>query len=314
MLYATLAALLLAGGDGAALITDVPFDCRGIAPAVPPKCRGTDDSVGRLVVVAQEITAFVASHQPPADRWARMRAAVDGAGSIDPAALSSGERIVAQNAALRIALYAGGYRPEIAKPALALVTRLALPRATLEKMGDEPTSGIEQWIGPAEEWRLKDRRRAPHFHAEVHQHVKYFRPVQAGTLRAIFSQLIAVDEGGRVHLTGVVGELEIRRGREIGSAACVGEIDVAYLRCGAPAGLRMADLATHPTTHFFSPVGRDRVRCPMCHGPGSSMTLPEAPLAEVPALLAKEKREAVVAAARVLAELNQQLRQPASNP
>jgi hypothetical protein len=290
---------------GQAHAEGVVFDCAPFVPRELTACRRAraDDPAVRLLAAAQELPRFLALHVPPEARWSALRRAVDGATALDPASETVPERVQLQNAALRIAVYAGHERPTLTGAALRLVERLALPAATLNALGEEPTSGLERWIGPASTWRVKDRRGRATLHGSLHQEMRYFRPVQAGQHRVIFSQLLAVDSTGHPHLTPFCGELEARYDRAVDASACVAEVELGALRCGAPVGLRPVDASAHPATHLFHLVAFGRVGCPSCHGARSAFNLPEAPPADAAALVTAEKREALERAKAALAKL-----------
>jgi hypothetical protein len=249
-----------------------------------------------LVETVQQLGSYQAAHHPPDDRWQVLRHAIDRAATLDPRTLALPVRIVVQNAALRIAIY-GRDQPELARAAMALVDKLAPSRAELVKLGTEPNE-MQGWLGASDAWVHRDRRTAPGLHAMLHQNVKYFRPVRAGaTTRAVFSQLIAIDDHGDAHLTPIVGELELRAGADASSAACVAEVDLFELACFPP-GLRVIDPSRHPESHFLRRIAGDKVGCNGCH---DANTFALVPAADAPALIATEMQQAVAEATRLVA-------------
>jgi hypothetical protein len=278
----------------------VPFDCTGFVPASGSSCATRPViAPGALALVggASHLLEWEADSRPSEDRWSVLQAAVDAAAALRSDTLSIEQRVVVQNAALRIAIYATqDHRPALVRAALAVVDRLAVPARALAGLGETPQ--LEAWLGPGPKWRLRDRTNRFTLHGTLNQQVKYFRPVLAGTRRAVFSQLVAIDTDGLPHLTPIVGELEMRAGDDPGSAACVAEVELAELACHPP-GLVVPDLMTHPQTHFFRRGAGTDVACNGCH---DATTFPVVPETEAPAQLATEMKALLAKATQALGE------------
>jgi hypothetical protein len=274
----------------------VRFDCSGflprsgagcaVRPEVPPAAAGLLDAAGKLL-------AYQALHHAPGDRWASLRAAIDGAAKLPiDAKLVAEARIVLQNAALRIAVYASRERQTaLVRAALALADKLALPASTLVKLGRDPL-GVQHWLGPIATWRHRDRRNAMMLHAGLNLEMMYFRPVLVGTKRAVFGQLLAFDTGGKPHLTPIVDDLEMRASVDPASVACVAELDLADLLCSR-IGLVAVEPASHPQTHFFRRTASGEIECNDCH---TAESFPLVPEGEASALIATEIERALAAA------------------
>ncbi|HWO20199.1 MAG TPA: hypothetical protein VNO30_15630 [Kofleriaceae bacterium] len=282
--------------DAAVVRRAVRFDCSGflprsgagcaVQPEVPPAAAGLLDAAGRLL-------AYQALHHAPGDRWASLRAAIDGAAKLPiDDKLAAEARIVLQNAALRIAIYASReQQAALVRAALALADKLALPASTLDRLGRDPL-GLQHWLGPMATWRHRDRRNAMTLHAGLNLQMMYFRPVLAGTKRAVFGQLLAFDTAGKPHLTPIVDDLEMRASADPESVACVAELDLVDLLCSR-IGLVVVEPASHPQTHFFRRTASGEVECNDCHTADSFPLVPEAAAS---ALIATEIEHALAAA------------------
>lgn len=92
--------------------------------------------------------------------------------------------------------------------------------------------------------------------------------MKTSRLRAIFSELIAVDAEGTPFATGIVGSVEIRAGHALDSPACVGLQSPERIRCGLFDGLREPQAPSElPGGHFLRRDERGHFRCNDCHGP-----------------------------------------------
>lgn len=281
--------------DAAIAQPAVRFDCSGFLPTSGAGCAVQPEvppAAAELLRMADKLLAYQAMHDPPEHRWPRLGAAVDGAATLPLDKLAPAARIVLQNAALRIAVYAARDRQiALARAALAVADQLALPASTLRKLGRDPLA-VEHWLGPIGTWRHRDRRNAMTLHARLNLEMMYFRPVLAGQKRAVFGQLLAFDTAGRPHLTPIVDDLELRASADPASAACVAELDLADLLCTG-SGLVAALPALHPRTHFFRRTTSGEVECNGCHTADSFPLVPEG---EAGALIAAEIEGALAAA------------------
>jgi hypothetical protein len=278
------------------------YDCSWTAPARVTGCEPADDAISELLHAAG--VHQVASHFGPDDAtWRRMQAAVNRArATLDRARLSQRERIVAQNAGLRIARtvasYAASHDSNLARDLLRgssqLVAWLALEPGQLHTAdADQETV---HWLGPQARWieeRLQDDPAL--LHESVYFHTRAFRMVRVGDRHFIFSQLVALDTAWRPHVTPVIGDIEMRS--DIDRRACIAEFEPALARCGAPAGLRTLDRP--PLIHLGGYVEVDadsRANCGSCHGTGQVLgrAILDLRPAEVPRYLAR-RRSALLA-------------------
>src|SRR6185295_2516311 len=147
--------------------------------------------------------------------------------------------------------------------AMVLVRRLAF---VPEERPIRSAESIEAWLGPRAGWTERTKA-SPLFHEVVQQHTRVFRLVKTPSLRANFSELVAVDTRGAPFVTSVVGSIEIRRGESADSAACLALTSPARLRCGAFGGLiDVHDVGELPRSHFTSRDEHGFLKCNDCHG------------------------------------------------
>jgi hypothetical protein len=271
----------------------VLHDCNGLEPSPPKACALSVEPWDGLVRRAERLTEIAAMHLPPEDAWwADFEAALGAAEGARPEAMTASDRVAVQNAALFLALSAARDarlppvqngppganekrilrdRERLASRAMAVVRRLAFP-PDARPASDDADPTLEAWLGPRAGWVERTLAGGPSFHQSVHGYTRMFRLVRTPTLRANFSQLVAVDTHGDPFVTSVVGSLETRRGFEPSARACVALPSPELTRCGASAGLAaVRDVSTLPHSHFFDRDDRDtqgRLRCNECHGPG----------------------------------------------
>jgi hypothetical protein len=197
------------------------------------------------------------------------------------------ERILLQNTALSAALRLPADIP-LTMAARAEVRRLALSAEALDALGDGPSRALERWLGPAS--ALTDRKGAACGDGRLLLHDRYFngtrafRPVRVGGALVLYSQLVALDQEGRPHVTPVIGQMEIRRGVGPGAPVCIVEIAPDALATGAPGGLRAVDLDDLVTTPFVRRHGEGGLGCVACHnghGIGDFADVPSADAASL---------------------------------
>src|SRR5262245_13863015 len=101
--------VVVSGGAAPAQTPTSIYDCSWIAPAAPATCAPSHDAIAGLLHAADAYQ--MASHVGPTEAtWAQMLAAVRRArATLDPDHLAFPERVVAQNAALRIARTVANY-------------------------------------------------------------------------------------------------------------------------------------------------------------------------------------------------------------
>jgi hypothetical protein len=110
------AGIVVAGCAAPAQTPTSTYDCRWIALAVPADCAPSNDAIAELLHAADAYQ--MASHVGPTEAtWAQMLAAVRRArATLDPDRLAFRERVVAQNAALRIARTVANYGELLTTP------------------------------------------------------------------------------------------------------------------------------------------------------------------------------------------------------
>ncbi len=284
------------------------YDCGWVAAAAPIRCEPREDALAGLLRASEAYRA--ASHfRPDEATWREVLAALRRADAeLDPDRLPVRERVVAQNAALRVARTVAGYGAphdfglmgDLLRESSRLVAVLAFEPDEIATADED--AEMARWLGPRATWveeRLPDDPRP--FHEMVYFHTRAFRMVRVGDRHFIFSQLVAIDRSWQPRVTSVIGDIEMRR--DGGRRACIAEFDAAWSRCGAPAGLRALDRL--PISHLGGYVEVDaegRANCLMCHGGDRALgrVLLALPADEVATELARRR-------GRLLADLAEQL-------
>jgi hypothetical protein len=288
---------LAARTSAAADLADVAYDCSFLQPppAAPQQCSPPALAVTALIEAA-EIGPPVTGHRGfQAADWQAIRDRLAIARAIAPGSLATGERIAAQNSALVVALLAcrqAGAPKDICQQALALVDRLALPGATLAQLGEEPDPLLAGWLGPPSRW-IPKRAQAPLQHERLVHGARAFQPVRIGERRAIFTQLVAIDQTGAPHLTPFIGDVELRRDRRLQAPACVLVLDPAPLHChlGLTRVANAAELSRR-RVGFATGESGGRANCNSCHGNRATgpFNLEDLPASERAEHLARRRR------------------------
>jgi hypothetical protein len=157
-----------------------------------------------------------------------------------------------------------------------LVRKLALPADKLQALGDDPSGELELFLGPSPRWIYRKTLLVPLLHEQSVQLTRAFTPVHVGPVRAMFSQLVAIDTEFRPHLTGIVGQVELREGQGRLSPACVLELDLDALKWGV-AGLRPMAYDELTPSMFIQPEGHGEVGCACCHSYDGASAPPAQP-------------------------------------
>lgn len=263
----------------------VTYDC-GFVSIPSSTCPSSPAWIGQLDRLG---AAFIAERgtAPTRDECRLASTALDRLLAVDPATLTTVERIVAQNGALRIVgpRTCGPEFPELSAKAARAVGHAALPAEALAALGDAPLPDLVDWLGPTRTWRDRRTETAPLFHDTMEFFTRAFRPVRGEKALAVFSQLVAVDTDWRVHVTPVVGRIELRAKAEREAAACIGKLDPGRLRCET-GRIRPVPEEALPTNVFVRLTAPGRVDCNRCHGSDethanlSDLTDPKAHLRE----------------------------------
>ncbi len=253
------------------------LDCRGLAPPAPDCAPSVGDAVTALVRAASgftisgtRCTLLGLENTPGATAIEQAAQAVHNAATHDWSGRQVAERVAGQNSALRIAFCFGGEAATgLRHAALSLVHRMALPRSDLVALGTDPDAGIRAWLGDPSRWQdLKSHNAIP-FHEQGYGRTKAIRAMIVDDMLVNLGQLVAVDTEWQPHITPFVGSLEIRR--PIHSARtilCAASMDIGWLRCGAPAGIRPfteENESVTVTEPFMFRTDSSRRECGGCH-------------------------------------------------
>jgi len=230
------------------------LDCEGLAPAPPVACPVRSDAFAELVRAANGFSMAPGVCAQTAELMTESSVqqalgAVDRAAADEWSARSFAERVIAQNAALRLAICSTlrdqqvvvrELVPVLRRHAAQLVHQLAPSRHDLAGLGSVASPEISQWIGDPNTWR---DLRPPHgfigFHERGYGLTKAVRTMIVGNALVNLGQLVAIDDEWQPHITPFVGSLEVRRPLESPEATlCAASLDIDWLACGAPAGLR----------------------------------------------------------------------------
>jgi hypothetical protein len=251
------------------------FDCKRIGPPPPASCSSPTGPLPDLVRAGNQFfmtgggrCGFTNPLTGPLleTTHGAVRAAAAYDWSREPAA----ERIVGQNAALRLALCAqGDATAELRRESIQVVQKMALPAAELTAMGTDPVPEVRAWLGDPASWQdLRSRNKVP-MHELGYARTKAVRALVVGDMLANVGQLVAIDTEWKPHITPLVGSLEIRRpfnGENV--TVCAASLDVGWLRCGAPAGLRTfapESESLDPQAPVMFRTDQARIPCRGCH-------------------------------------------------
>lgn len=260
--------LLLLSAQPFAARVSVPFKCPKTKRST--ECEATPSWILELELAAHPMLSPM--HKRPPAFYCR---GVDDALSLGLkaglASLTKQERLFAQNLAMRVVASRGCKRKKddqrMKVRAAKLAAKLAFSKSAIERLGGQPMSEAEWWLGPKSGWRPLRSRNVPLFHEAVEAFTRRFTPIHTKQKRAIFSQLIAFDKKFRPHLTSLIGRIEMRNGHGPNDEACVVHLSAARLRCQTQR-LLPVEMA-HPAeafsgTHFLR-FALNTVQCNACH-------------------------------------------------
>jgi hypothetical protein len=251
-------------------------------PLPREECASTPGWVVDLHHAAQRIQIEETPHHrpAPAEHCEQADAMIAEGLKAMPDSLTWQERVVVQSASLTVAAGSGclGNSPS-RKQAARLASMMALAPSVLRPLGSQASDELETWLGPRANWQdMKRTIPLPEAsdpdgslrHNESAYFLRAFRPIRAGSTRAIFSQLVAIDTAGDAQVTPLVASLELRTGLDAAASACVIELDVRRLRCESgrlrPAAL--SDFPEHSRGFVRRSEDSGRVLCDSCHGIG----------------------------------------------
>jgi hypothetical protein len=244
-------------------LTPVPYDC-GFVSIAEARCEASPEWI---VELEQLGAAFLEPGELSLEQCRRTDAALDRALKADLSKLTVVERVVAQNGALRAfgpksceRHVAGG----VSKKAAQVVLRLALPSKALSELGSDAMTDVEEWLGPHASWVDRKTEQEMLHHDTMEFFTQSFRPVRSRSMRAVVSQMIAVDRDGRVHVTPIIGRIEARDGEGLEAPACVGKLDARRLRC-ARGRIQPVPEERLPENDFVHRSAPGFVDCNRCH-------------------------------------------------
>ena len=179
---------------------------------------------------------------------------------------------MAQNAALRLGLCAsarfeGDAKRDFERHVARLVQELALPKVEISSLGSTLPPDLVRWLGPRDAWSFRVSPWSPGYHELGYALTKRSRPLSTPNWFANVGQLVAIDRDWKPHVTSIVGSIELRRSRPDGSQQiCAASLDVTWLRCKAPLGLRpLSGSSNDVVDGLVFATGNARVRCVSCH-------------------------------------------------
>ena len=290
----------------AAPFVGVPYDCQWL-PARPPCAFDAGTIEADVAVVRAQSAVGWGPSDPRAS--GSLDEALARLNAVDLAGLTTRQRVVLQNELLGLAIARvlrrpttmmmmravdenDGARHEAERRAVtAAIAHFALAPSELDRLGSEPEPELDAWLGPRASWIDKRTPRSGLVHDSSFALRMHFRPVLAGSVRAIFGQLAAFDSAWRAHITPYVGEVELRRGRAHTAPACLARLE---LGCG----LRPASPMLAGGSQFFGGASDGRVFCEACHLEAGGVTnqnnLAPASPSEAPAIV-DARRDAFIA-------------------
>jgi hypothetical protein len=141
----------------------------------------------------------------------------------------------------------------------ALVRTTAPTAKELETLGDGNAPAVASILGA----QVTERATATCgqgslVHVAVHGGLLAFRPLRAGSTRALVSQLVAFDRDGRAHVTPIVETMEMRLGDGASAPACI----VYATDDGTLKPQSFAEVREHPP--FIAKAGNG-LTCNGCH-------------------------------------------------
>jgi hypothetical protein len=200
-----------------------------------------------------------------------------------PAAMGTEARVRLQHQLLRIAVRIDAVRRDPARApvwsnayaeVMALARAIAPTSAELRALGDGARPQVSAILGD----RITDRATQScgsgrSIHVIHGGGLLAFRPLRAGTTRALVAQLVAFDTAGAPHITPLVDGLELRLGDAVSSPACV-------IHANDDGTLRAATLASIEEHPPFVARSGGGVGCAGCHRDGNTMNARDLTAAE----------------------------------
>jgi len=241
---------------------------------IPDTCHKEKDAASRLVRAsnAYPISATPCVGFVPTSEWRDdVRSALKAVLADPPDSLSLGERVLTQNAALRIALCAMDPAAEeapskassLGKAAIAVVKHLALGADEVALVAPTSAEALPFLRGEPEirETALKNFP-IPHEAGPAFTHFPRLFKVQSYAVNV--AHAVILDGGGTAHVTSVVDRVAVRALAPGVPRVCLAEAEPSYLRCGVPAGLAPIAAFGQPPLAGSTEVANG-IPCGGCH-------------------------------------------------
>jgi len=244
-----------------------PYRCDGVVAALQPVTADPSIVAPWRVVAASPLTDASWLH----DTARRARAALR-----HPVDMTVEERVRLQHQLIAVARRTDAARREApsaraARDAhaavMALIGRTAPTAEELATLGEPTAPRVEAILGPADEITQRATRtcgRGSLLHVAYARGQLAYRPLRAGTTRALVSQLIAYDTAGAPHVTPLLDGMELRLGNAVDSPACV-------IEATDDGRLEVAGLDTFHAHKPFVERRGDGVGCRSCHYSANAM-------------------------------------------
>jgi len=156
----------------------------------------------------------------------------------------------------------------VARLAIIALVRATAPTADeLAALGDGAQPRVMPILGPAggiTQRATQSCGSGNSIHVFYNDGLLAFRPLRAGTTRALVAQLVAFDRDGHAHVTPLVESIELRLGDSETAPACVVE-------AGDDGALRPAQLGALHARPPFVVRADDGVACSNCHTGANTM-------------------------------------------
>lgn len=185
-----------------------------------------------------------------------------------PARLSIGERVHLQHQLIVVARRLDGLRrsnreSEVYRAAHRSVMQLVRDTAPtaddLALLGDGVEPDVAAILGDSITERATSTCAGGNsIHVRRNDGLLAFRPLRAGTTRALVAQLVAFDTDGKPHITPLVEGMELRLGNELSSPACV----IQARPDGTLYPAQLGEIEEHAP---FVRLHGDGVGCVKCH-------------------------------------------------
>jgi len=220
-------------------LRELVYDCSGLGAKLAA-CSSSPATGGALIEAARWVSgaAISCSMVPRAADWQKRVNAALGAVSVPELSKRSPlERVLVQNAALRIAICSKDSSPpeegrRIKARARKLVQELAPTPAELGALSGTSKAQLLPWLGDGESWKI--RTGPTRIHATAEGFTLLHERLGRGDDFMNAARLIGVDKDGRPRVLDVVGRLSVLRYGTSKVAVCLADTRPTNAGCGAP--------------------------------------------------------------------------------